>query len=223
MKKLLPFLAAVVLAVSAQAQTESSWIQTATGNYTWFNAANWNNSTPPNSSGYAAMFNMTGYAFSGANVTIDVDQATTLHSLRVVNSGTGYLTLGNSTITMNATSGQIQVSPGISGVTINNNIVLGSATTSTGFNVTQTWFKGAISGSSNITVGGGYVFWGGNNTFSGNVALNGGEILATSTNAFSNASAGTYTLAAAGTTNLGTTAIGTTVFNNAINKNDTYN
>lgn len=205
----------------------------ATGSYLWSTPANWS-AAVPTTSGYAAMFNMPSYLFSGANVTVDVDQAITVAGLRLVSGGsTGSLTLSNSTITLNGganfSSGSWLQATGLASMTINNNLTLAN-TNGTTFQTglagaaSGVWFKGVISGSSNITqTGSGYVFFGGSNTFSGNVAFNGGEYLATAANAFSSASAGTYTFASTGTTNFGTTASGTTAFNNAINFNGKTN
>ena len=228
MHALLAFLFCAVSA-SCLSAAQYDWTGNMTGNYTWSTTSNWNSGTVPNSTTADAVFNNTGYVLNNATVRINVDSDITLFDIRVVGTAVGNssLTFYGNTITINGTSGsKIQSTSTTLGTTIENNVVLASSNStsiSTGSSAGPLWFKGAISGSSPITIdGGSYLYLGGNNTFTGNVTfVGGGEVIATSTGAFSGANAGTYTLnSAASNSNFGSVASGTTTFSNAIDFNN---
>ncbi len=214
---------AVSLTTARAAWTESFWTQTNAGTYDWFTAGNWSNNTVPNGTNYAAMFSMTGYVIAG-NVTNTVNSNISLGALRAINTGTGSLTLnGSGTITLDGSQfgGATILQASSVNETIENNLVLANPSGANIYGTAALWLKGNVTGSGPITLGG-KVYLGGDNSFSGNVTLTtGAEFIATSTNTFEHANAGTYFWQPTISANIGTEASGTTTFGNAINLSNT--
>lgn len=214
-------LAAAILSSAAQAQTSSTWTATTAGAYNWFDAGNWSANGVPDASTERAAFNQAGFGLSGVyDVTIGSDLTLGRITFDSVNPtaatvnllGAGTITLNDSTGTNQATIQRNANSPlGF----INNNIILDDAngvTLNGNFRI-----NGAISGNSTLSKAGtANTYIGAGNTFSGNVSLNGGALIATAANAYSSATGGTYTFAGTASGGFGTDAFATTTFNNAI-------
>lgn len=197
----------------------ATWTQSIDGSYNWSDTANWQGGVLP--ANYDA-FKIVAVSGS-SNISINLDQAVTLGGLSItIASGgnTGAYTLTGGAITLNNNAaGAVSISKLAStpNMVFNNAIVLadtdGVTLTSYGGTI---WFKNAISGASKLTIDQGGAILGGANTFTGNVDFKNGVLVATSTNAFSGASNGIYTLGVTGDTTIGTTAQGTTLFSNAL-------
>ena len=203
---------------------EYQWNQTNTGAYDWFNAGNWTNGSVPNSTNAVVKFNQTGYLLAG-NVTNAVTSNITVAGFANIDTANGgTLTLeGSGTITLkdNGTGVAYIDTKGIN-QTINNALVLDDPNGVRISGAKSAWLKGNVSGASAISLYG-TVYLGGNNSFSGNVTisnLTAGQFIATATNAFINATNGTYAFridaSQYNTASIGTVAQGTTTFANAL-------
>ncbi len=224
--RILPALAVGLLSLTspqrAFAQTYQ-WNQTNTGTYDWFTAGNWTNGSVPNGTNAFVKFNQTGYLLAG-NVTITVNSNITVAAFQNVDTLGGTLTLeGSGTITLkdNSTGVAYIDTKGIN-QTINNALVLDDPNGVRISGAKSAWLKGNVSGASAISLYG-TVYLGGNNSFSGNVTisnLTAGQFIATATNAFINATNGTYAFridaSQYNTASIGTVAQGTTTFANAL-------
>ena len=211
-----------------QAQTNINWTSNATGNYTWSDTGNWAGGAVPDTASESATISSATYPLpGGSTANISVSSPLTVAGITVGTGGNSTtdsiilsgsdITLTNSVGTSKALISRASASPNL---VINNNIVLSdvNGVTFDASNNTSNstfWLKGVISGSSDLTISGHRaIYFGGANTFSGNVALD-ATLAATTANAYSGASAGTWTLAS-GSQTIGTIAAGTTVFANAI-------
>jgi len=213
------------LVQSTHAQTQRNWIYSGSGTYNWSDVSNWVGGDVPNTSIETAGFGAAGQIITG-NITVNQNiTGLTVGGFGTVNTSgnTGTLTITGNAITLDNNSASAA-----SLVAANNNpiplyeIDL-NVTDTQGLTITaqqHVRLNGNITASSVTgTVssgGGGLVFLGGNNSFSGNLTA-GSYYVATNTNAFGGTGTYLFNTAKNQVGGIVTRAAGTTNFGMSIN------
>lgn len=228
----------LVFSVSASAQTRNN-AQTTNGTYDWLSTSNWRDATNPpplsvpNGGGFTAFINTNpgSEILADQDVVYNLSSNVTLGSLIMGGNGTGLgrsftVTGTGGSLTMNNTSGTNRAVIQSNGDAVQEALIVSANVVfadveGTDFNInTAAFLGGNLSGSSTLLKAGANqasLYFGGVNSYTGNLSVINGTVIATNTGAFSAGSAGiSFDGNTANATGIGTRAVGTTAVASAI-------